>query len=201
MEVAVTVATIFVDMQVDFFLPHPRLTRNRLQLTANVNALATIARRNGSHVIWIQQVFATDLHDAPLDVKRGGHRIVIEGTDGAKLLSEIDVCTSDLIVIKKRYSAFFGTNLHSVLDGMACKRIVVAGVNTHACVRSTVVDAYQRDYDVLLALDCIDSHDEQHHSISMRYMDGKLGVAMTNDQIDTELRRCAKFGSSSRGAS
>jgi nicotinamidase-related amidase len=189
LEAALTVATIFIDMQVDFFLPHPRLTRNRPKLAANVNALATIARRNGSHVIWVKQVFATDLHDAPLDVKRGGHRIVIEDTDGAKLLSELEVDASDSTLVKKRYSAFFGTHLDSVLEGLACKRIVVAGVNTHACVRATVIDAYQRDYDVLLAQDCIDSHDEQHHNISMRYMDGKLGVAMTNNQIDTELRK------------
>jgi len=184
-----TVATIFIDMQVDFFLPHPRLTRNRLQLATNVNALATIARRNGSHVIWVKQVFATDLHDAPLEVKRGGHRIVIEDTEGANLLSEIEVGASDSTLIKKRYSAFYGTNLDSILEGLSCKRIVVAGVNTHACVRATVIDAYQRDYDVLLAKDCIDSHDEQHHRISMRYMDGKLGVAMTNHQIDTEFRK------------
>ena len=52
-----------------------------------------------------------------------------------------------------------------------------------------MIDAYQRDYDVLLAKECIDSHDEQHHSISMRYMDGKLGIAMTNDQLDVELRK------------
>jgi nicotinamidase-related amidase len=189
LEPALTVATIFIDMQVDFFLPHPRLTRNRLQLATNVNALATIARRNGSHVIWVKQVFATDLHDAPLEVKKGGHRIVIEDTDGAKLLSEIEVGPSDSTLIKKRYSAFFGTNLDSILGSLACERIVVAGVNTHACVRATVIDAYQRDYDVLLAKDCIDSYDEQHHSISMRYMDGKLGVAMTNHQIDTEFRK------------
>ena len=183
-----TVATIFIDMQVDFFSSHPRLTRNRFALTTNANALAAIARHNGSHVIWVKQVFASDLHDAPIDVKRGGHRIVIEGTDGAELLSEIEVRPTDSMLTKKRYSAFFGTKLDSILDGLACKRIVVAGVNTHACVRSTVIDAYQRDYDVLLAQDCIDSYDEQHHRISMRYMDGKLGIAMTNNELDAELR-------------
>jgi nicotinamidase-related amidase len=189
LEAALTVATIFIDLQVDFFSPHPRLTRNRLELTTNVNALAAIARRNGSHIIWVKQVFATDLHDAPLEIRRGGHRIVIEGTDGAKLLSEIEVRPTDSMLTKKRYSAFFGTNLDSILNGLACKRIVVAGVNTHACVRSTVIDAYQRDYDVLLAKDCIDSHDEEHHRISMHYMDGKLGTAMTNNQLDAELQK------------
>jgi len=184
-----TVATIIIDMQVDFFLPHPRLTQNRPKLTANINALAAIARRNGSPVIWVKQVFASNLHDAPLEVKRGGHRIVIEGTEGANLLPELDFGASDTILVKKRYSAFFGTQLDSILKDLNCKQIVVAGVNTHACVRATVIDAYQRDCDVLLAQDCIDSHDEQHHSVSMRYMDGKLGVAMNNEQIDAELQK------------
>jgi nicotinamidase-related amidase len=183
------VATIVIDMQVDFFSGHPRLTSNRSTLAKNVNALAAIARRHGSHVIWVKQVFASDLHDAPLEVKRGGLRVVIDGTEGATILPEVEIEPSDSILIKKRYSAFYGTNLDVILDGLACKRIIVAGVNTHACVRATVIDAYQRDYDVLLAKECIDSHDEQHHSISMRYMDGKLGIAMTNDQLDVELRK------------
>jgi nicotinamidase-related amidase len=183
------VATIIIDMQVDFFLPHPRLMQNRPKLTANINALAAIARRNGSPVIWVKQVFASNLHDAPLEVRRGGHRIVIEGTEGANLLPELDFGASDTILVKKRYSAFFGTQLDSNLKDLDCKQIVVAGVNSHACVRATVIDAYQRDCDVLLAQDCIDSHDEQHHSVSMRYMDGKLGVAMNNEQIDAELQK------------
>lgn len=176
-------------MQVDFFLPHPRLTQHRSKLTANINALAVIARRNASPVIWVTQVFATDLHDAPLEVRKGGHRVVIENTEGARLLSEIEIGPSDTILVKKRYSAFFTTNLDSILNDLGCHRIVVAGVNSHACVRATVIDAYQRDYEVLLAEDCIDSHDEQHHIVSMRYMDGKLGIAMTNGEIENELRK------------
>jgi len=45
------------------------------------------------------------------------------------------------------------------------------------------VDAYQRDYDVILASDCIDSLDPVHHDVSWRYMDGKLGRGMGNDEI------------------
>lgn len=183
-----TVATIIIDMQADFFLPHPRLTQNRAMLIANINDLAGIARRNIFPVIWVKQVFASNLHDAPLEVKRGGHRIVIEGTDGANLLPELDFGASDTILIKKRYSAFFGTQLDSIFNDFASKRIVIAGVNSHACVRANGIDAYQRDYDVLLARDCIDSHDDEHHRISMRYMEGKFGVAMTNSQIEAELR-------------
>ena len=173
-------------MQVDFFLPHPRLMQNRPKLTANINALAAIAPQ------WLPRDMGQAgfcLHDAPLEVRRGGHRIVIEGTEGANLLPELDFGASDTILVKKRYSAFFGTQLDSNLKDLDCKQIVVAGVNSHACLRATVIDAYQRDRDVLLAQDCIDSHDEQHHSVSMRYMDGKLGVAMNNEQIDAKLQK------------
>jgi nicotinamidase-related amidase len=80
MEVKVSVATIF---------SHQRLRRNKQLLASNANALATSARRYGSPIIWVKQVHAADLHDASLEIKRGSHRIVIDGTDGAELLPEL----------------------------------------------------------------------------------------------------------------
>jgi nicotinamidase-related amidase len=183
-----TAATLFIDLQVDFFSSHPRLIQNRSRLTANVNGLAAISRSNGAYIVWIKQIFAADLHDAPDVVRRGGYRITVEGTAGAQLLPEIGVDAADYTIVKKRYSAFFGTELDTLLRRMACDRIVIAGINTHACVRITAVDAYQRDYEVLLARDCIDSYDQVHHDISMRYMDGKIGVALTNIQLEAELQ-------------
>jgi nicotinamidase-related amidase len=38
----------------------------------------------------------------------------------------------------------------------------IAGINTHECVWTTAVDAYQRDFDVVLARDCIGSYDAEH---------------------------------------
>ena len=132
-----TVATLFIDLQADFFSSHPRLIQNRSQLTAKVNGLAGISRRSGSHIFWIKQVFATDLHDAPDAARQQGYRITVEGTEGAQLLPELTVNASDFTIVKKRYSAFFGTELDSLLRRIACDRIVIAGINTHACVRTT----------------------------------------------------------------
>lgn len=50
-----------------------------------------------------------------------------------------------------------------------------------------MVDAYQRDYDVILAKDCIDSLDREHHEVTWRYMDGKLGRGMVNEEIRSWL--------------
>ncbi len=182
-----TVATIVVDMQVDFFA-NARLAASRPRLCRSTNALAAMARARGLAVIWIKQVFVADLHDAFLEVRKSGRGIVIEGTPGAEILAELVVYPSDSVIIKKRYSAFFGTDLDGILKRLACKTLIVAGVNSHACVRTTVIDAYQRDCEVWLASDCIDSYDEEHRAISMRYMDGKMGDAVTNQEIDVRLR-------------
>lgn len=176
-------ATVIIDLQVDFFVSHPRLIRSRPRLASHVNALVADARQSRSPIFWIKQLFAPDLHDAPINVRQGGHRITVEGTAGVELLPELVVAPSDFLIIKKRFSGFFGTELDSILRTNNCQRIVIAGINTHACVRMTAIDAYQRDYEVFLASDCIDSYDEQHHAVSMRYLDGNIATAMNNDEL------------------
>jgi isochorismate hydrolase len=60
--------------------------------------------------------------------------------------------------------------------------LVLAGI-----IRVTAVDAYQRDWPVVLAADCVDSYDREHHEISLRYMQGKIAAVMTNQEIRKEL--------------
>lgn len=94
---------------------------------------------------------------------------------------------ADPVVIKKRYSAFFGTNLDQLLNDLHPDARTLAGVNTHACIRTTAIDAYQRDFPVILAADCIDSYDRVHHEISLRYMKDKIAAVLTNDEIAARL--------------
>lgn len=177
-----TTVALVIDMQADFF-GHQRLSLLRPALAAHINTLTAMARDAAIPIVWVRQEFSPDLSDASLEVRRRQTRVVIAGTQGAEILPELDVHVSDHFVLKKRYSAFFGTNLDSLLAQLDCDQLIVAGVNTHACVRTTVVDAYQRDYDIILAKDCIDSLDREHHDVTWRYMDGKLGRGMANEQI------------------
>jgi nicotinamidase-related amidase len=186
-----TTVALVIDMQADFFA-NKRLDALRPGLVAHTNALTAMARDAAIPIVWIRQEFAPDLSDASLEVRRNGTRVVISGTPGAELLPELDVDAADSTILKKRYSAFFGTNLDALLEQVDCDQLIVAGVNSHACVRTTVVDAYQRDYEVILARDCIDSLDREHHEVSWRYMDGKLGRGMTNEQIRQWLPTTAR---------
>jgi nicotinamidase-related amidase len=82
-------------------------------------------------------------------------------------------------VIKKRYSAFFGTPLDEIIRTRGVDTLVLAGVNTHACVRTTAIDAYQRDLEVIIPREAVGSYDREHEAVSLRYMDGKIAAVMS----------------------
>jgi len=74
-----------------------------------------------------------------------GIHIPIKRNAGCQILSELTVASSDPVIIKKRYSAFFGTNLDEVLNQLEPDSIVLAGIKTRAYIRMTAIDAYQQD--------------------------------------------------------
>jgi nicotinamidase-related amidase len=170
-----TTPLLIIDMLNDFF-QQPALAARRNQLVSSTNDLIEVFRSASQPVIWIRQEFRADLTDAFLEMRKENINVVIEGTAGACILSGLDVRPNDFVIIKKRYSAFFGTKLDEVLAGIETKRLVVGGINTHACVRTTVIDAYQRDYDVIIASDCTASYDEEHHNVTKRYLDGAIAM-------------------------
>ena len=180
-------AFIFVDLLEDFFSNSP-LSERRGRIADAVNDLARYSREKACPVIWVRQEFEPDLSDAFLSMRDSGTRITIRGTDGCKIIGEIRREPTDQEIVKRRYSAFFNTNLATLLSSLNTSHVVVGGINTHACVRTTAVDAYQRDYRVILASDTIASYDGEYHRESMRYLAQSIATSMTNSEIKDALR-------------
>jgi nicotinamidase-related amidase len=176
---------LVIDLLNDFLDSWPGAARDRL--LRSTNELIALMRSANHRVVWVRQEFEPDLHDAFPEMRAKGIRINIRGTRGAQIAPELNIDPADAIVIKKRYSAFFGTNLDQLLTGVGVDAVILAGINTHACIRMTAIDAYQRDIPVILAADCIDSYDREHHQISMRYMKDKIAAVLTNEEIASAL--------------
>jgi nicotinamidase-related amidase len=176
-------ALIVVDMLNDFFERSPVLAAQRSRLVASTNALVRAFRATGLPVVWVRQEFAPDLHDAFLDMRATNTSITIAGTAGCELLPELERLPADGVIVKKRYSAFFGTELDARLSSIRPDVLVIAGVNTHACVRMTAIDAYQRDYDVIIAADAVASNDPEHHDVTLRYLDGKIARVLPTADV------------------
>jgi nicotinamidase-related amidase len=177
---------IVIDMLNDFLDRWEAAPRRRL--TDSINELVGVMRRAGRPIIWVRQEFEPDLRDAFPEMRAKGIRITIKGTSGCKIVPELATDSSDETIVKKRYSAFHGTLLDELLARLQPDALILAGVNTHACIRTAAIDAYQRDWPVVVALDCVDSYDKEHHEISLKYMAGGIASVMTNEQIRASLQ-------------
>ena len=177
---------LVIDMLNDFFRRHTALAEKRPELVGAINQVTRWFRQQQLPIIWVRQEFAPDLSDAFLEARRHNHRVAIAGTDGCEILPELERQPSDTVIVKKRYSAFFGTRLDDILTTLKPRAIVIAGVNTHACVRTTAIDAYQRDYDVIVLSNGVASHDIDHDRITRRYLDGKMARFTSSDELICE---------------
>jgi nicotinamidase-related amidase len=172
-----------IDLLVDYFERQPVLGAERQRLAEATNDLTRSLRQQSHRVIWVRQEFAPDLHDAFADMRARNVSITIAGTKGAEILPELERSPSDITIVKKRYSAFFGTQLDELLSADRPDYLIVAGINTHACIRTTVIDAYQRDYRVIVASEATSSYDLEHHDVTRRYLHGRIATFLTNQEI------------------
>lgn len=175
-------ALLIIDMCRDFFR-EGRLKEAQDRLCHATNELSEFFRSKNLPVFWVRQEFESDLSDAFINMRKENIRITIRGTEGAQLLPNLQVDTGDYEVIKKRYSAFYKTDLEKCLNDLAVNTLVLAGVNTHACIRTAAVDGFQRDFEIVLAQDAVDSYDKQFHDESVRYLEGRVGTFLTNAEI------------------
>jgi nicotinamidase-related amidase len=106
-------------------------------VVANISSLVDKARHEGVPVVWVQH------SDEELE----------EGSEDWEYVPELVRANSEPLVGKTFGDAFEGTNLESVLAEGSIGRLVVAGAETDACIRSTIHGAFTRGYDVTLVGD------------------------------------------------
>ena len=107
---------LIIDMLNDFLDMWPEAEAARL--VQNTNRLVAAFRERGLPIIWVRQEFRADLSDAFLEMQDKSIAKTIENTPGAALHPELDWQAGDRVVVKKRYSAFFGTNLDALLEDL-----------------------------------------------------------------------------------
>ncbi len=100
----------------------------------------------------------------------------VEGTPGAEVIGELEPREGEVIVTKRRYSGFFGTDLDITLRELEVGELVLVGVCTDICVLYTAADARNLGYSVTVPADCVASFDDEAHEFALRAMERTLGV-------------------------
>jgi ureidoacrylate peracid hydrolase len=108
----------------------------------------------------------------PEDVVR---EAIEEGLAGG-LVAEVAPADGERVVLKDGYSAFEGTDLRSVLEGLGVEKVVVAGAATEMCAFQTALDAARAGFDVSVRGDASASVDEANERIALDYLERVLGI-------------------------
>ena len=87
----------------------------------------------------------------------------LRGTKGADVVDELKIEPSDIILPKRRFSAFFKTDLDQTLRVLGVDTIVVTGITTEVCVLMTVMDGLSHDFSAILLEDCSASRTKEFH--------------------------------------
>jgi nicotinamidase-related amidase len=141
------------------------------QAARQCQALAEIARRHGTPVIWTRMMFAPDYSDGGMltRLRPGLPKIgaLRRGEPDVELSAHVCAQTDDVIVDKPRYSALIGTNLIDILQEKRIGRVVIGGVTTSMCVESTARDLAQRDFEVAVIEEACGDFDAERHRASL----------------------------------
>ena len=129
------------------------------------------ARSNGVPVIYVVEVHRPDHVDfgRELDGSEGVH--CVEGHPGTRVHVRLPYRHGvDYLIPKRRYSAFFGTDLMILLRGLHIDTVLLCGGLTDVCVHYTFVDAHQHDYFARVIEDCVGGSSFEAHSASLNAM-------------------------------
>ena len=131
------------------------------------------ARKRGIPIIYVKEVLSANLSDVGGVHSPHGRmaqrlgigesapapdgqlsRIHIDNTWHTEILSELAPEAGDTIIKKRRWSAFYETELDDKLRALGAQYLIVTGCTTSVCVELTIRDAAFRDYACLLPADC-----------------------------------------------
>lgn len=91
----------------------------------------------------------------------------VEGTRGAAVVDELAPLPGEYMIPKTRMSAFIGTELDLILRNLKITHLVITGIQTPNCIRTTVFDAIAYNYHVILVGDAVGARNEQIHAANL----------------------------------
>lgn len=177
-------AVCVVDMQYDFVGKSaviPCMADGDV-IAANQRLLEAV-RSRGIPIIYTQEIHRANHVDFGRELDRKEPVHCIEGTRGVQILDELAPQPGDYILQKRRYSAFFQTDLLLLLQGLAVDTLIITGAATDVCVRATATDAQQYGYFVLVPRECVAGTSPLQHQAALEHIDYVLGRVVALEDL------------------
>lgn len=201
-----TTALLIIDMQNDFLDDEGYFAKSGWDISCCKQPIQSIIGLKAAmpaevKVIYTATGYAPDGSDAqvnlheivplqfknPGGVPREGRSVLLQGSWGSQIIDELKPAEGDYVVRKRRYDAFYQTDLEAVLRWWGIKTLVLTGVVTEVCVETTARSAFNRDFDVIVTRDCVGGWTQERHENSLKAIEFCIGAVMSSREVISAL--------------
>lgn len=184
-----TTALLLQDLQNELIKgSRPVVPLGGSELIANCQKLLAKARAVGMPVIYVRVSRRPDLRDAPrpplgTPAGAGGAPSLIEGSEGAAVVTELAPRPEDIVVTKHTTSPFHTTDIGVYLRRFGITTLILTGYSTTGVVEGTLRDARDQDYDCVVVRDCCAAATVQEHDTCMDLVFPRMAWVASADDV------------------
>lgn len=162
-------------------LPFGANLDEEIEATAKVLELI---RKKAAPVVYTTLGYEEGFQDAGLWIKKVPTIIHFKkGADTVEIDPRITPIPGEHIILKKFASAFFGTNLASLLTSQRIDTLIITGCTTSGCIRASVVDALQNGFRPIVPRECVGDRAQTPHEASLFDIDAKYGDVVSLKEV------------------
>jgi len=158
-------AFLLIDFQNEF-LRRPAMEPCAADVLAAAKSALQKCRSLGLPVLHVHTIIAADGANRPPHWLAEQPLACAEGSESAACPPGLEPLHHEPVITKQFYSGFENPLLDRELKRLAIDSLLVAGLYSHACIRSTVLDAYARGYRITILEDAIASPEPEHARLS-----------------------------------
>jgi nicotinamidase-related amidase len=149
--------------------------------------LAQEMRERGGMVVFVR-VLVGEMLSLPADAPLRPPGSPPPAPDAAQLVPQAQVEATDVVITKRQWGAFYGTELDQLLRRRAIRTILLGGIATNYGVESTARAAFDRGYALLFAEDAMSSMSAEAHAFATRNMFRAMGRVRSTAHLLQALR-------------
>lgn len=164
-------ALLIIDMQNDFVLTERTAVKGAKATIPAIQHAMQICHEKQIPVFHIVRAYEENGCNAEIfrrELFQKGQGFCLAGTEGSKIVEELTPAKEDYVLVKPRFSAFFGTNLKECLQEKYITHVLVAGTQYPNCIRATAVDGLCHDFFVTVLTDCCSAKSEEIARANLR---------------------------------
>lgn len=160
------------------------------QAVPHIERLLKIARAKNLPVFYTVSERRADMIDSGVQVgksHRGGEKTSVEGSHATQTVAPLAPQPRDILIGKRKPSAFFGTIFMSHLNFLDVDTLIMTGCTTSGCLRATTVDAYSFNFKVVIPEETAFDRFAASHAINLFDLNCKYADVIPTDEVAAYL--------------